>query len=150
MQRQTLSLLMQLQSPRHSREAIMELLVREAVYISAHGLADDHFVQTCARLEASGVDTGLWLRCCLNSTSQMSLHKSCRDWGHCLQPAFVSTGYRLKTHFSPDQNLSLSLCAARSLHRVAGYFLSFWLHPLRACCGMAHLKLLCPELTPPS
>ncbi|CAE7181894.1 unnamed protein product [Symbiodinium microadriaticum] len=41
-----------------NKEEILKVLVREALHSSAHGLADDSFLQAVARLTLCGVDTG--------------------------------------------------------------------------------------------
>ena len=71
------------ETPGRSRDAIMKLLVREAIYNSAHGLADDFFYRRVhdSRLPMSTseislfqrslfVTVSLWLRSSLNSASQ--------------------------------------------------------------------------------
>ena len=41
-----------------SREEILRLLIREALHCSAHGLADDFYIQSVARMQLCGLDVG--------------------------------------------------------------------------------------------
>ena len=41
-----------------SREEILRVLIREALHCSSHGLADDYYVQSVARLQLCGLDVG--------------------------------------------------------------------------------------------
>ena len=41
-----------------SREEILRPLIREALHCSAHGLADDFYIQSVARMQLCGLDVG--------------------------------------------------------------------------------------------
>ena len=41
-----------------SREEILRLLIREALHCSSHGLADDYYLQSVARMQLCGLDIG--------------------------------------------------------------------------------------------